>query len=420
MNNEFLPRRKAKQTSQIISPNSGDQHKDIEQDELQESPEQAPNLATISTSADNSSKDNAPSSKKIRRSPAAWFKGLSAKKQIAVVLGIIALLIGVAGVAYWFLRPKPQPKPAVVAPPPPPAPVKTTEPSRLTGVEVKTELNKRPVTAIMIENSPDARPQSGLIDSGIVFEAIAEGGITRFLTLHQEDQPEYIGPVRSVRPYYIDWLRGFDAAVAHVGGSADGLAKIRDEGIKDLDQFANPDAYWRVNTRYAPHNMYTSMSKLDAVNQRKGYTSSTFTSLPRKAEKASAAPTARSIDLAISSYLYNAHFDYEAGCNCYKRSEGGKPHVDEKSGTQIAPKVVVALVMNYGIAPNGVNSVYANIGSNKVTVFQDGVATTGTWTKGSGPEQISLKDAAGKTIELNPGQTWFSVVSNEGAATFKP
>ena len=70
------------------------------------------------------------------------------------------------------------------APEPEPAPVPTTKPSRLTGVEVAIKLNKRPVTGIMIENSPDARPQAGLLDAGVVYEAIAEGGITRFLAVY--------------------------------------------------------------------------------------------------------------------------------------------------------------------------------------------------------------------------------------------
>src|SRR5687767_14947488 len=72
--------------------------------------------------------------------------------------------------------------------------------SPLTGEEVKDEAaTKQAVTAIMIENSPDARPQSGVKQAGIVYEAIAEGGITRFLTLHQQDKPQMIGPVRSLR-----------------------------------------------------------------------------------------------------------------------------------------------------------------------------------------------------------------------------
>ena len=93
--------------------------------------------------------------------------------------------------------------------------------SPLTGNLVKNKATtEQATTAIMIENSPDARPQSGIKGGGVVFEAIAEGGITRFLIIYQESKPQLIGPVRSVRLYYVDWLASFNASVAHVVGSA--------------------------------------------------------------------------------------------------------------------------------------------------------------------------------------------------------
>lgn len=341
------------------------------------------------------------------------FKALSKKKKVMVII-LALLLLGGGSVGAWALF-KPAPKAsskAVAVEPPKPAPKSETEPSRLTGVQVKPELNQRPVTAIMIENSPDARPQSGLKDAGVVFEAIAEGGITRFLTLFQEGQPDDIGPVRSVRPYFIDWAHGFDAAIAHVGGSSDGLSKMKAEGIKDLDQFSNPAPYHRISSRYAPHNMYTSMAGLDELSKSKGFTSSKFDGFPRKDEQPAKPAVITSLDFNISGYLYNPHFDYDATTNSYKRSEGGKPHIDAKSGEQLAPKVVISAVMGYGIAANGVNSTYDNIGSGKVVIFQDGGKTEGTWNKSNGDSQITFKDMDGKVIKLNAGQTWISVVGS--------
>ncbi|MCP5939883.1 DUF3048 domain-containing protein, partial [Klebsiella pneumoniae] len=84
-------------------------------------------------------------------------------------------------------------------------PKPTTVANTLTGLQVAPDVNQRPVTGVMIENSTDARPQSGLDQAGVVFEAIAEGGITRFLALFQDTQPDYVGPVRSSRPYYVQW-----------------------------------------------------------------------------------------------------------------------------------------------------------------------------------------------------------------------
>lgn len=297
----------------------------------------------------------------------------------------------------------------------PPKP--TTEASKLTGIQVDPALNQRPVTGVMIENSKVARPQSGLKDAGVVFEAIAEGGITRFLALYQEAQPDYIGPIRSVRPYYLDFLLAFDASIAHVGGAPQALKDIKSLGVKDLDQFANSGAYERVKNRAAPHNVYSSMAKFDTLNASKGFVSSTFTSLVRKKDAPAAQPTANKIDLNISSGPYNVHYDYDAATNSYKRSLGGEPHTDERSTAQLTPKVVIALVMTRGIASDGQHTNYGTTGSGHMYVFQDGILTEGTWSKTDRKSAFSFTDAAGQPIALNAGQTWITLV-DAGKVTF--
>lgn len=351
------------------------------------------------------------------KNPLKRFAALPTKKKIIIGLIILFIVTGLTGGAWALLKPK-----KVAAPP---APVKKTETpaavqivSPLTGMPVTEEQSKRPVTGVMIENSPDARPQSGLLQAGVVFEAIAEGGITRFLALFQDAQPDYIGPVRSARPYYIDWVQGFDASYVHAGGPGDAINKIKSDGVKDLNHFGN--YFYRVNTRYAPHNLYTDFSKLDAYNKSKGYTSSTYTSFIRKKDKKLATPTAKTIDFNISSPLYSAHFDYDAASNTYLRSEGGRPHTDERTKKQISPNVVIAMVMQYQAAYNGVNSWYNSIGSGKVYIFQDGGVTEGTWAKTDRKAQITFKDAAGKDLPLNAGQTWISAVAGADKVSYKP
>lgn len=339
---------------------------------------------------------------------------------IVAIAGIILVVALGGGVIAITSKKKPVPPQIVKSVPQPPAPKPTTEASRLTGVQVAFELNKLPITGIMIENSPDARPQSGLKDAGVIYEAIAEGGITRFLTLFQEAQPDYVGPVRSARPYYVDWLEGYEGSLAHVGGSPDALAKIRADQVRDLDQFANSGAYRRINGRYAPHNVYTSLSSMLDLEKSKGFSSSTFTGFTRKAEKSSTIPTAKTIDIAISGPLYNVHYDYEPTTNSYNRLEGGVPHIDEKSGSQLSPKVVVAMITAQGLADDGLHTTYTTVGSGKLYVFQDGGLTEGTWEKASSKAPVIFKDAAGASLPLNPGQTWITVVGAPTNVNFKP
>ncbi len=339
-----------------------------------------------------------------------------------------ALLLFVGGLASALLFHKT--KPVATATPIHKAVIKKLPPkpktvaSNLTGLQVNPDVNSRPVTGIMIENSIDARPQSGLSQAGVIFEAIAEGGVTRFLALFQDNQPDDVGPIRSARPYYVSWALGFDAGYAHVGGSPDGLADIRAWQAKDLDQFANGGSYHRIDSRYAPHNVYTSLAALTQLQTAKGYTSSTFTSFPRKAETPSTAPTAKTIDLGLSGPIYNAHYDYIAASNSYNRSEGGEAHIDANGSQQISPKVVVALVVPLAqgaLDDSGAYySDYTVVGSGTAYVFQDGLVTIGTWTKASNAAQIVFADNAGKALPLNPGQTWITAVTSAGDISSAP
>ncbi|TAH36260.1 DUF3048 domain-containing protein [Candidatus Saccharibacteria bacterium] len=350
-----------------------------------------------------------------------WHWRYGRKTTVAIIV-VAVVLIGGGIAAAYLNQPKNQGGTTVskrgVYKPPKPKVIYST----LTGLPVADEgVNQRPVTGVMIENSTDARPQSGMNQAGIVFEAIAEGGITRFLTLYQDSQPDYLGPVRSVRPYYIQWCMGFDCSIAHVGGSPEALQSLKQWGGKDLDQFANSGAYYRISSRYAPHNMYTSMAALNTLETQKGFGASSYTGFARKDDpKQKPAANASSIDFALSGVYFNAHFDYDAASNSYKRSQAGAPHmVVDKAGaqTQLQPKVVVALFMQYSL--NGKYSVYNVIGSGQAIIFQDGVATAATWAKTDLKTPLTLTGADGKPLALNRGQTWFTALSDAGKATYK-
>jgi hypothetical protein len=352
-----------------------------------------------------------------------WWPLKSWTKKQALIVGGVGLVILIAIVAVLFLvvfNKKPQPQAAKPAQKTEKKEVKpTTIPSPLTGTPIPADQKNSPVTGIMIENSLEARPQAGLKDAGVVFEAVAEGGITRFLALYQEAQPDYVGPIRSARPYYVDWLLPFDASYAHVGGSPDAISKIRNSGVKDIDQFYNAGAYRRVNNRYAPHDVFSSLSDLIKLQKTKGYDKSNFTGFTRKAEAASKTPTATVIDFTISGPAFSVHYDYDAATNSYKRGVGGAPHTDEKTGAQLSPKVVIAMVMDQSTDADGLHTVYNTTGTGSMYVFQDGIFTIGTWTKNDAKSQFSFVDEVGKPLNLNPGQTWISVVGLTGNINYK-
>ncbi len=294
-------------------------------------------------------------------------------------------------------------------------------PSPLTGVEVTRDLAERPVIGVMIENSPEARPQSGLADAGVVFEAIAEGGITRMLVLYQEDSPENIGPIRSVRPYYVDWAEIFKAALAHVGGSPDGLARAKAllGNSRDLDEFKyGRKVFDRVSFRSAPHNVYSSLARILEAARGAGHNTSNFTSLPRKAAEPSATPNATAITVNFSSKLFQIGWTYDAATNSYARSAGGTAVVDKHTSAVVKANVVVVMKASYTSSGGSGRQAVGTTGSGEAVVFQDGVATTGSWTRSEGSQYL-LKNTAGVEIKLNAGRTWFEVIPTSQSVTYQ-
>ncbi len=296
----------------------------------------------------------------------------------------------------------------------------TTVASTLSGLPVAPSANQQPVTAVMVENSLQARPQAGLSQAGVIFEAIAEGGITRFMALYQDTSPDNVGPVRSARPYYEQWALGFDAGYAHVGGSPEALAAIKSWGVRDLDQFYNSGSYHRISSRAAPHNVYTGIATLNQLEAGKGYATSHYSGFVRKAEAPSKQPVAKNVNLKLSGPLYDVHYDYDPGSNSYLRSEGGAAHVDANTNAHLSPKVVIALVMPYRLEADGYHSDYSTIGSGSVNIFQDGAVTTGQWNKPDAASQFTFTDATGKLIKINPGQTWLTAVSASANVSYTP
>ena len=338
-----------------------------------------------------------------------WFKR---HKKLSIWLLFIFVVLAAGGVAAsFYLTQKPSNNAATNTQPPAPEPEPEKFYSVLTGGQVDSyKVATQATTGIMIENSPDARPQSGLKNSGVVFEAIAEGGITRFLVVYQEQKPQLVGPVRSVRMYYVDWIAAFNASVAHIGGSSAALAEVRNGTYRDIDEFFNSATYWRAGDRYAPHNVYTSFERIDALNAAKGYTSSDFTGFTRKDSQAIETPNITQINVTISSALYNSSYVYKPATNTYDRYQAGAPHLDREDG-QISPRTVVVLnVQQTTVLEDGYRESIDVIGSGKAYIFEDGSGKEVTWSKPTKAAQITFTDASGNDVPLARGQTWITAV----------
>lgn len=417
MQNDFLPRKPAPE----LKPTSDQNTSPIESTV----PFQTPDQVREHEAASDSLTHLSTATKPPRGTGHHWFNLPWPPNRIEVLVSCAVLALVAFSVIGLVVVRKPQATQTVatVTPVKQPTPAKpTTVASTLSGLAVAPEVNQRPVVGVMIENSQTARPQAGLSDAGVVFEAIAEGGITRFLALFQDKQPTNIGPVRSARPYYVQWNEGFRAAYVHVGGSPAALQDIKNWNVQDINQFYNAGAFHRVSDKPSPHNLYSNVADLATLAGQKGYKSE-FSGFTRKDASPAKQPSATSINLNISSALYNVQYSYDGTTNTYARAEGGAPHIDSNTGKQLAPSVVVAMVvpMSPGekTSQGGSYSDYNPIGSGTAYIFQDGAVTIGNWTKAANTSQISFTDANGAVVKLNPGQTWISAVTANAKVTYQ-
>lgn len=349
-----------------------------------------------------------------------FFKNPKKRLMLWIILGVV--LIAAAGVGYYFYM-KNTDKVAVDKSKKE-APKLYSAP--LDGVmTTDVDATTRHPLGVIIENHTDARPQSGLISASIVYEAIAEGGITRFLAIYGTKLSEKVGPIRSARTYFVDWAHGYDAYLAHVGGNIDALDKIKAESILDLDQFRYPSAYWRekgLNVS-SEHTMFASIPKLyDQAATDKYATSNDFAVFqfkddpkPESPEYA-AIPDSQTISIDYGNANYNVVFTYDKSTNSYKRSLAGTPHLDRETKEQISPKNVVVMIVDRKAIKTRINeSGYemTTVGEGVAKIFIDGKTIEGKWKKTAKDQREKFYDSTGAEIVFNRGQFWISVISPE-------
>ena len=290
----------------------------------------------------------------------------------------------------------------------------TTVAAPLSGRQISEEQAKKRPIAVVIENHPDARPQSGLNDADIVFETIAEGGITRFLAIYQSVEPKQIGPVRSARSYFVEWADSFDALFAHVGGSEEALTLIRKISINDLNQFYFGSYFWRDNSRYAPHNVYTTLDKLRAAAASKKYKTQA-TAIPSYAFKEEVETASRPVTHKFT-VNFNASFAptyiYDPVTNSYSRTLLGVKQTDANTKKAVVAKNVVVAYSNLTtqIVRRVGYTMIDTTDTGTANYYIDGVKTVGKWSRAAGG-QIKFYNAAGKAIQFNVGTTWVDFVA---------
>lgn len=340
-------------------------------------------------------------------------KPSGAKRSVMIGVGVVFMIILVIGTAIALHRnggDMPDPDPIDIGD------VTSTLRHPLTGNPIDAPLERVPdVFGVMIENAADAWPLFGLGDAFLVIEAPVEGNIPRFIAFFGSDQEsEKIGPVRSARPYYLDWNAEFDGRYVHVGGSPEALEKIRATKTHDLDQFFQSEYFYRdERTRYAPHNVFTTMDDLRAsLEEFSGSMSDDELFTPwafQDGVSENASPHTIHIDWPSAS-LYNVDWTYVPEENVYTRMQGGNTY---RTNTVVIIVTDIAEIDAVG------RKEIRTIGNGKALIYQNGNVSDalGTWKKDSRTGRLEFIDASGAPMVMNAGRTWIEVVDDEERVT---
>lgn len=311
---------------------------------------------------------------------------------------------------------------------------------------------KRRPLAVMIENHAESRPQSGLSFADLVYEAVAEGGITRFMGVFYCGAAAgnvNLAPVRSARAYFLPWVLEYDALYNHVGGAgkcndetvderAKALCQIGEYKIKDMDQFgiSFPTCYRNYDRLDHPvateHTMVCLTDKLYKLAADRGWTNvdkngknwdTLFEPWKFQAEaKANARGSVASISyVAWKGYEaeYGVKWDYDKTLNIYKRFNGGASHLDLETKEQlIAKNVVILFAKETGPVDTHAHLLYNNIGSGEAIFFMNGLSSSGTWKKATKNTRTKFYDKAGKEINFVPGVVWVSMLPTGTQVTY--
>jgi len=289
---------------------------------------------------------------------------------------------------------------------------------------------RRPL-GVMVENHLDSRPSLGLSRADVIYEAVAEGGITRFLALYLCQDAGDIAPVRSARTYFLDWVLEYNALYAHVGGAntpgpADALGQIRQYGILDMDQFGlGFPTYWRGTDKLAPHNVHSTTKKLwEAAEERgfgpkdekgnrwdKNFIEWKFKDDASLNDRGDQKPVA--VPFWTQAPDYTVTWQYDKNANLYRRFHDQAAQNDPITNEQLSAKNVIVQFQTERTANDGYpdgHLLYGTTGSGNALIFMDGKVVKGKWIKKDRTSRTQYVDERGKEVQFNRGLIWIETV----------
>lgn len=264
----------------------------------------------------------------------------------------------------------------------------------------------------MIDNHPDARFQAGLSDAGIIYEMEAEANIPRIIALFYNSKTRLIGPIRSLRPYFFDYIKEHDGLLVRYGGSPNADNIVYSEGYEEIDGMTTSSEYiWRSSETgtVAPHNAFTNPDAIEKAIKTYGYKEELdknpvfkFSLREKKNEKVQG-KTCNKITFSYTSGL-NTSYTYSDYEKEYKKMSDGKDHIDFLTQKPLSFKNILVQKVYMGFESDGVHRTMDNVGEGEGYYLTNGKIYNIRWKKEdkNSPTKYFLQD---EELELNPGKT---------------
>lgn len=338
---------------------------------------------------------------------------------------IAALLVGVIGLAGCASADPEPPEPEVITQTPQIAADKEHAPDPqvpetwpLTGVA--GEVADRPVMSVKIENSSQARPQTGLGSADIVWEQLIEHGTTRLIAMYHSQVPDTVGPIRSLRPMDVPTVTPFGGQLIFSGAQSAFLPAAYDSTLQVLTHDAGDAGFYRSTDRSAPHNVYGNTDDFLGQAGDPAEAGPAFEFAPEGEDPSAVTQGSPASSVDVSFPNTSPRWTWSGDADAWQRSEAGEDAMTTDGGRISATNVLVLRVEVYNTSytdPSGAPVPETEmVGSGEAIVASGGHTISGTWSKDAADSMIELETDDGGEIVLAPGNTWVELVPTSGSS----